>query len=393
MKPHTPDQVTAMKKFADSQPSAAERKTFELNGLQVTYTTVDMGEAKPFNYAVAAFVAPREDGTPITEADYEIAVSNDVPEELQGIWAWHELHDFAVLGHEAKDRCLQSEQVLADTMLNNPELYQRYLSVRTVFYENLENFALEQYDESVYTLDDVLGCYSATQFLESQKKKLAINQQLQTLESPLLNRVRAKRKIMESLTAQEALRIHQEAEQDRMAQEKEAALHAELKLESDKNATEFIKIMLALNIPTIDLYSQGAKREYKTAYYPPRPNAHYKDPGSRGMITSWYETTLTNKLMGQGWLVLRPGATGKSDGYVLLTTGLTYQVPYLSRILRPEIDNSTGNKYLVKGTDPAPGSVPWSGNVVEFPYAGDGATLLVDAIIRLTAQNEISQET
>ncbi len=173
MKPHTPDQILGLTKYADSQPQGKEHKTYTLNGIEVVYSIVHLSDdTKPFDYAVAAFVVPPVNGEPITEADYKIAVNDDVPEELQGLWAWHELHDFAILGHEAENRCLTSEQQLLASLSADSELYQSYIAIRIPFYVGLAAFIdadlKQKGDKSVYSVSDLDGCYDALRFLQSQ---------------------------------------------------------------------------------------------------------------------------------------------------------------------------------------------------------------------------------
>lgn len=367
MKPHTPDQVLGMKSFADSQPSGAERKTYALNGLEVTYTTVDMGDAKPFDYAVAAFVAHREDGELITEADYEIAVSDDVPEELQGIWAWHELHDFAELGHEAEDRCLQSEQVLAESMSSVSELYQRYLAVRIPFYDGLAVFIAtdidQKGDESAYSPADLQGCYDAIAFLQAQKHDLQAPDVTVTVS--LLDAAKAKRSELNALAKQEAIRLREEAEQNRIAQEQEAAIQAELKRESDRHAEEFIKLMKKHRIKPVDFYEQVEEKTWERWF-------HHTEESSY-----WYHANLNSTLVGKGWVI--------QAGHILLTDGNTYT--YGS----PRKPTSGEATQLRQGTGPVPDEnsvlykIGRSISLKEVPYAGEGASLLVDAIVRLGA--------
>lgn len=166
MKPHSLEQLNAMKNYTESQLDGKERTSFTLNELTVLYSTVHIPvEHQPFPYAVAAFVVHNEAG----ETNYEIAVNDDVPEELRGLWAWHELNDFSVLGHGAKDRCLQSEEsVLKNSNVNSP-FYQLYLCYRLPFYSGLAAFMQKDIEqkvsESQYDLSDVEGCYKAVELL------------------------------------------------------------------------------------------------------------------------------------------------------------------------------------------------------------------------------------
>ena len=102
-------------------------------------------------------------------SDYEIAVNDDVPQELRGLWAWHELNDFKVLGHGAEDRCLQSEESFLKNSDVHLPLYQLYLSYRLPFYSELATFMQKDIDqkgfESQYDTSDVEGCYRTIKLL------------------------------------------------------------------------------------------------------------------------------------------------------------------------------------------------------------------------------------
>ena len=160
-----------MKNYTESQLDGKEHTSFTLNNLTVLYSTVHIPiEHQPFPYAVAAFVVNNEEGT----ADYEIAVNDDVPEELRGLWAWHELNDFSVLGHGAEGRCLHSEEsVLKNSDVHSP-LYQLYLSYRVPFYSGLAAFMRKDIgqrgSESQYDASDVEGCYMAIELLNLYHK-------------------------------------------------------------------------------------------------------------------------------------------------------------------------------------------------------------------------------
>lgn len=383
MKPHTPDQVAAMKSFADSQPSGAERKTYALNGLEVTYTTVDMGTAKPFDYAVAAFVAPREDSEPITEAYYEIAVSDDVPEELQGVWAWHELHDFAVLGHEAENRCLQSEQVIVERMSSDPELYQRYLAVRIQFYDGLAVFIATDLDQkgdgSVYSSSDLQGCYDAIAFL--QKKMNELQETDETTSSSILDLAKAKRTHLSARAKQEAARAAQKAEEERVAAEKKAEADAILKEESDKNVKEFIEVMRSHRIATKQLYLQKL-----TLLKKERGNYDYEGGYD---YTYWYDVHTTK--IGDGWVVVDASPNSLSPkGIIVLESGEAYQ--YDTSFVDPK-EYHHGSSYIYEhftGDTPNENSLKAHTNAddsstLDAPFAGHGVSTLVDAIIKYGA--------
>jgi hypothetical protein len=165
MKPHTEAQLDGLRGFVDSQVGEA-REIIELNGVEVEFSVIHIPEAqKPFPYAVAAAVVERADGS----FDYVIAVSDDVPEELRGLWAWHEYHDFAELGAEAEDRCFKSEEVVVDAIRIDPELLEFYVEVRSEFYSSLALYMQQVLDDdpenSPYSQDDVEGALLAGVFL------------------------------------------------------------------------------------------------------------------------------------------------------------------------------------------------------------------------------------
>lgn len=98
MKPHEKDGYENWRAYNERVRNGANPTEFEFAGLQVRYTTVHIPKnQRPFEYAVAASI-------PADQEEYEIAVSDDVPEELRGLWAWHEYHDFKVLGFNAEDQ-------------------------------------------------------------------------------------------------------------------------------------------------------------------------------------------------------------------------------------------------------------------------------------------------
>lgn len=164
MKPHTVEAYQNWRHFNERAREGAEPELFEFAGTIVEYTTVHIPETqRPFDFAVAASLPEGQD-------NYEIAVSDDVPEDLRGLWAWHEYNDFKVVGFDVGNRCRQSEQVVAENLAGT-ELYQKYLEYRIPFYQSLARFmARDVYakgDASEYDILDVQGCYSAMDFLDA----------------------------------------------------------------------------------------------------------------------------------------------------------------------------------------------------------------------------------
>jgi hypothetical protein len=140
----------------------AEPTEFELGGVTVAYTTVHIPEEqRPFDYAVAACFPEGQNG-------YEIAVSDDVPESIRGLWAWHEFNDFKTLGDQVYNRCIQSEKAVAE-LVNDPARYAQYLEHRIPFYQSLATFMMKDIGakgaESEYDVMDVQACYAALDFL------------------------------------------------------------------------------------------------------------------------------------------------------------------------------------------------------------------------------------
>lgn len=162
MKPHTKETLGALSDYAGRQRGDKLLERYECNGLPVEYTVAHIPEEhRPFPYAVAASVPPGIE-------EYSIVVFDDVPEELRGLWAWHELHDFRVLGHQAENRCPESERVLVES-LKDVDLMSRYIPVRLDFYRGLADFIgrdlAEKGEASVYDSKDLQGCYDSIKYL------------------------------------------------------------------------------------------------------------------------------------------------------------------------------------------------------------------------------------
>lgn len=377
MQPHSPEQVLQMKSFVDSQPNGKGRKTYKLSGLEVVYTSMHLSDDdKPFNYAVAAFVIPRDSGRSMTEEDYEISVSDDVPEELQGLWAWHELHDFGVLGHRAENRCLQSEEEILSNLQADPKLLKQYLQYRIPFYEGLAAFIVKDIDQngyaSVYRADDLEGCYDAIKLLESQNEKLRADH-VELPRFALVSIAKVKRIELDALNAEQTAKRQAANGRARDKRAELAAQNAELKLESDRNAAEFIKLMELYKIPTTDFYKQERtllKKE--TGGY---------DYDSRSYDADlWYKVKTTR--IGAGWKL---GTIDKR--IILLPNGKAYA--YSTNFWNEAKEGSFRNYRYTHFTGDIPtedsvnstsvNGVPMRGAL----FAGEGSGMLIDEIIKL----------
>ncbi len=163
MKPHTAEQVTGLRSFAESR--AGEVQTFKFHGLEVHYRVGQLPDVG-IPYPVAAAV------TGAHKDDYEIVVSDTVPAELSGIWAWHELFDFAVLGHGYGGRCATTEGETLHYLARCPaEERTSYLEHRIAFYEGLGAYMTRDIDEngenSQYDQGDVEGVANALRLLRA----------------------------------------------------------------------------------------------------------------------------------------------------------------------------------------------------------------------------------
>jgi len=168
-----PEQVAGLKKLTEIERAGESEQFFELGYLQVSYTVVHL-DRKPYPYAAISTVLPQEKRTKISKDDYEIAISDDVPEDLRDIWAWHELNAFAVHGHETKDHYLDSEkQYLASLDICSKECAD-YLPARIIFYRGLilhmtDNRMLYE-EKSRYSNQDIRGAYDCLEFLISMQE-------------------------------------------------------------------------------------------------------------------------------------------------------------------------------------------------------------------------------
>lgn len=163
MRPHTEVSYQEWREFNERTRQGAAPETFELAGIPVEYTTVYIPvDQRPFTYAVASSL-------PEGRAEYEIAVSDEVPHELRGVWAWHEYYAFRKLGFDADNRCVQAEKVVAQA-LDGTELYAQYLLYRIPFYKSLARFiaqdVYEKGEASEYSILDAQACYKAMDYLE-----------------------------------------------------------------------------------------------------------------------------------------------------------------------------------------------------------------------------------
>lgn len=169
MKAHSPELLKDWRNFTTSerQRLQSDPEVFIFGDDVVSFTTVTIPEKeKPFPYAVAAAIPQDID-------DYEIAVSDDVPPELRGLWAWHEYNDFKILGHDADLRCLISEKFVLEE-LNDGSYSQayihKYIKHRVAFYLSLAHFIAQDIfnnPNSQYDVFDYQGCYAAIDYLET----------------------------------------------------------------------------------------------------------------------------------------------------------------------------------------------------------------------------------
>lgn len=165
MKPHTVESYVDLKNYTESQQNN-KKESYEIGGLTVNYSIVHIPEEyRPFPYAIAASV-------PLEQDNYEIAVSDDVPKKLRGLWAWHELHDFKCIGHEVPGRCSQSEAIIVQELsVTDTSLLSDYLNARIPFYKSLAEFIkkdiVEKGENSVYHSYDVDGCLQSSELLLS----------------------------------------------------------------------------------------------------------------------------------------------------------------------------------------------------------------------------------
>jgi hypothetical protein len=139
MKVHTPEQLDQLRGFINGQVGE-ERSVAEIGAISARYAVVNIAEsARPFRHAVAAAFVPE-----IQHAvDYEIAVSDDVPQLWQPVWAAHEYYDFTVVGHGATGRCSATERVLLSAMQEDDRYADHlgeYVDLRAQFYADLEDF-------------------------------------------------------------------------------------------------------------------------------------------------------------------------------------------------------------------------------------------------------------
>lgn len=160
MKPHSQEQVTGLRQFSES---VGQVQQFELGPWAVEYYTVHIPEdQRPFSMAVAAAFTPKNN-----QQVGVIAVSDDVPESLRGLWALHEFIDFTDVGHETEGRCAETETVVLSELISSDqfELAFEYTQARQVFYHNLREFLARDIEArgeaSQYDAYDVDGCDTA----------------------------------------------------------------------------------------------------------------------------------------------------------------------------------------------------------------------------------------
>jgi hypothetical protein len=166
MKVHQPDLIEAIIKL---QASGTQER-YELGSLYVEYGVIHIPEEdKPFPLAVAAAFPEVGSRTPGA-----IAVSDDVPPHLRGLWAMHELHDFTVVGHEARQRCIRTESYLLRVLeqADQSGLAAVYAAARGEFMDNVgaymeRDISERGADDSQYHQFDVEGCAATSLMLRA----------------------------------------------------------------------------------------------------------------------------------------------------------------------------------------------------------------------------------
>ncbi|MDB5185359.1 MAG: hypothetical protein JWN38_1167 [Candidatus Saccharibacteria bacterium] len=160
MKIPSPETIEQLQSYSQTLPQAS----YELGGLTVQYATVEIPEdQRPFPMAVAA-AFPAKRVIPPRQQAGAILVSNEVPEDLRGLWAMHEYIDFAVIGHGAVLRCQNSESLIHQRLNQSAqyELSYEYAAARLGFFTNLKQYMQADLDknglESPYDDEDVTGC-------------------------------------------------------------------------------------------------------------------------------------------------------------------------------------------------------------------------------------------
>ncbi len=194
-------------------------------------------------------------------------------------------------------------------------------------------------------------------------RKNGSSSKLQARKPTLLDAAKAK------ITEEERIRREEALNAQENAQEK-ARIEATLKHESDANAKEFINLMRSHAVPTRKLFLQIKKsiRSEKNGY-------NYEGGYD---YTNWYRVE-TSKL-GVGWILRENNFTERNGnkverGLMLLSDGNAYE--YDSRSTKP------GDYYIEEYSGPVLNGElhAWTSPLVA-PFAGNGASLLVDAIIK-----------
>ena len=167
MKPHTPEQIEGLKGFSESTNATFE--TYQLGNVRVDYYVINIPDEQkpPLDYPVAA--AFTEKGN---SQEGIIAVSDDVPDNLRGLWALHEYIDFTQNGHEHPSRCLSSEEYILGELEKSGQakLSQEYIQARVRFHQQLASLMKSDIEgngsTSQYDNRDLEGAETVIQFLK-----------------------------------------------------------------------------------------------------------------------------------------------------------------------------------------------------------------------------------
>ena len=136
---------------------------FEFADVTVQFTTIHIPDAqKPFGYFAGVNI-------PEDSEEYEITISDDVPEELRGLWAWHEYNNLHSSSVTTRNYRLQAERFICE-QLGDTELYEIYRAHRIPFYQSLAHYmakeAFAKDGVSEHDSMDIQACYAAMDFLD-----------------------------------------------------------------------------------------------------------------------------------------------------------------------------------------------------------------------------------
>lgn len=171
MKVHTPQAIEQIQAISRQ----AGETVYTLGAISVRYAVIAIPEAqKPFPMAVAAAFPWIGQPKPSGQTG-GILVSDDVPNQLQGLWALHELIDFTIVGHDAIGRCATSEQSILNGLEASGQaaLAREYVTERVNFFMNLEQYMSADLDrsgeQSQYEKIDIDGCTLAASVLSRRR--------------------------------------------------------------------------------------------------------------------------------------------------------------------------------------------------------------------------------